>query len=923
MLDKFRQNLNYYQEKADAFRRKRNRNKTLDDEWLPSEKKQNDSPTNVKAIVIFSAVSYVFLLIVFNFLAWLRMQSMRPGFKFMEMQPNGQTKYGLDFHQAFTNCIWIWNNRLPFFMWLMLLFVAVVIGYMLGHRIGYASKQVAYGQKGDSRLTTVKELKEQYKEIPDHDNAKDRQRGYSFKGYGGLPISHYKNKYYIEDGTYNVVVAGQSRAGKGQIIVIPYIDILSRAENQSSMILHDPKMELYNASRDTLNKRGYEVYLLNLADGSNSMSYNPLSLIIKAWEEGDQEQAIQLVNSLTYTLYHQKDAGQNKWVYDGAQSTVSAMIIALIEFCENPDNFPDHKAHPEKIILANIVDMATELGGTKLLLKPKSVTNLMDLYFNNMEQGKVAKNLYASANFMPDQSKGSIYSTITQQLMPFEFPKIARMTSMNSLPLKSIGFPKYFSFKAPQDYEGKIITVEFRKARQKGENTFKLIKRFSIKVGLGGFVEYNFDCKLSEHDVMQAIYYDAEERIKYRSLYQIHFPDEMEGDKIYKDDRKHQLKLKTIVDQNGLEDVKLNYSDKPIAVFINVPDWDSSNNALVSIYINQLYGELAKQCSFVGGNKTIRRVNFILDEFGSLVPIKDMDHIMTISAGRNILFTLILQSYEQLYSKYGRDNGVTIKDNGQYKVLIKSDNKQTNQEFSEAAGHYTAEAGSVHRDMMNVASGYNAHAEAIPVVSTTTLSQMLEEDDLVLRPLHRRDLKGNRVRPYPIFNHGKTKMPFAYTFLSDEFEPATDPNLVKIESIHQHLDLRKLKINYIQFLKGHVPDKAVEVYEKKLQDKNADAYITEQPSESDGQSSDNGQNPNIDVNKEMLAREEENSKFVHEVNRFTVLGLIPGKDIADALTKAWQKKDRKTYKALTSGFDNKEVIFELDTLWNKEVKEEK
>lgn len=99
------------------------------------------------------------------------------------------------------------------------------------------------------------------------------------------------------------------------------------------MVINDPKGELYAAASETLRKRGYKVYLLNLADPSQGMAYNPLQLIVKAWMQGDVETAMQLVNSLTYTLYHEEKAGANSWVYEGAQKAVNGMIIALIEYC--------------------------------------------------------------------------------------------------------------------------------------------------------------------------------------------------------------------------------------------------------------------------------------------------------------------------------------------------------------------------------------------------------------------------------------------------------------------------------------------------------------------------------------------------------------------------------------------------------------
>ena len=42
------------------------------------------------------------------------------------------------------------------------------------------------------------------------------------------------------------------------------------------MVLNDPKGELVAMSKDTLEKRGYRVEVLNLLNPLNSISYNPL-----------------------------------------------------------------------------------------------------------------------------------------------------------------------------------------------------------------------------------------------------------------------------------------------------------------------------------------------------------------------------------------------------------------------------------------------------------------------------------------------------------------------------------------------------------------------------------------------------------------------------------------------------------------------
>lgn len=108
------------------------------------------------------------------------------------------------------------------------------------------------------------------------------------------------------------------------------------------------------------------------------------------------------------------------------------------------------------------------------------------------------------------------------------------MTSKNSINLKDLGFPKWFSFKTFNELEGKLVHVQFRRNRTKEDPHYRLIKDYEIRVGTQGFVEYNFDCDLHEGDLMQIIYSNPVDHEKYRSLYKIHFRAGTEEDPILK-----------------------------------------------------------------------------------------------------------------------------------------------------------------------------------------------------------------------------------------------------------------------------------------------------------------------------------------------------------------------------------------------------
>src|SRR5699024_4501199 len=126
--------------------------------------------------------------------------------------------------------------------------IFLIIGSKYTYKINRSFKSLNKGQHGDSRFTTLKEIKKQYKEVP--------EKTTEYKGDGGVVISRHKDKIYIDDGPVNNLIIGTTRSGKGENFIFPTIDSLSRAENKPSMVLNDPKGELVSSSYDTLKKRG-------------------------------------------------------------------------------------------------------------------------------------------------------------------------------------------------------------------------------------------------------------------------------------------------------------------------------------------------------------------------------------------------------------------------------------------------------------------------------------------------------------------------------------------------------------------------------------------------------------------------------------------------------------------------------------------
>lgn len=190
-------------------------------------------------------------------------------------------------------------------------------------------------ESGDDRFATLKELEHQYTKIAD--------RAKTYPGVSGVPVAHtraksiqglklgalmlynnetfsnvvgeierkallnhYKSGYYlIDQQTVNMLMVGTTRSGKGEGWVNTMVDIVSRAEDKSSMVVGDPKLELGQMAYKTLRKRGYDVQILSFQNMDFSLSYNPLALAIEAAKKGYYEKVQARVNSVAEAIYRQ------------------------------------------------------------------------------------------------------------------------------------------------------------------------------------------------------------------------------------------------------------------------------------------------------------------------------------------------------------------------------------------------------------------------------------------------------------------------------------------------------------------------------------------------------------------------------------------------------------------------------------------
>lgn len=375
--------------------------------YLAAKKRKGINNNRYFVIIIVSLMSIVLLLLsnlilstVFKMLKSLTLKSLKPisiGFRDLF---DFQFKYRM--------------------YYLVVFFIIAVTDIKIIYTLKTSFKPINKGQKGTSEFTTLKELKEQYKAVPEKTEV--------YKGGGGVVISHYGDKVFIDDSPVNNLIIGTTRSGKGETFVFPTIDVYSRAEEKPSMIINDPKGELIAASYDTLKKRGYDVKILNLLQPDRGMSYNPLQLIIDAYKKKDYSTAQLLCNTLTFSLYNDPSSKDKFWQIS-AQSLVNALILAITKDCIESN-------HEEKITLYTVANFLSEMGSKV----DEEGNNELDEFFQKRDAFDIAKMQYATSNFTKGVTRGGIFSTAMSKLQIFTFEDLAKMTSKNSYDLEDTGF---------------------------------------------------------------------------------------------------------------------------------------------------------------------------------------------------------------------------------------------------------------------------------------------------------------------------------------------------------------------------------------------------------------------------------------------------------------------------------------------------
>lgn len=322
----------------------------------------------------------------------------------------------------------------PKFLWMtLLIYFLALIGMLISVKsyffemekgIGFTSEKK---DKGYSRWAKEKEIKAEEAVVM-------VTPGQEYSDAAGVPLILNDKEAWVDNGEYHTLVIGSTGSGKTQTVIKPTVKLLAKAGE--SMIITDPKGEIYEATANMLRDKGYDVQILNFRDPQNGSSWNPLSLPYRMYKSGNQDKAIELLDDLALNILYDESSNNSDPFWEKTSADYfSGVALGLFEDAKEDE------------ININSISLMTTVGEEKF-----GGSTYIKEYFSFKDPASASVINASSTINAPTDTKGSILSVFRQKIKLFASREnLSEMLSHSDIELADIGKKKTALFIVVQD----------------------------------------------------------------------------------------------------------------------------------------------------------------------------------------------------------------------------------------------------------------------------------------------------------------------------------------------------------------------------------------------------------------------------------------------------------------------------------------
>ena len=506
----------------------------------------------------------------------------------------------------------------PMFLLLMVVIALIIFLLFIEPRLN-KKKLINKNEHGSSKFANLKEIKENFTK----ENINNIQNA-------GLPIWYEKNSgvfsdVYFDNKSPHYLLIGSTGSGKSVTVSIPLAIHFATAKEKHSVVLTDPKGELFRSTGKIFKDNGYDVITIDFRNPTKSDRINIMQPIIDNWKEHCHYEKYMLnflsiffkLNKISITKFSNNKKYQEKIIND------FLLEDYIVEVIKN-----------------NIDEISKNVKSKKFL----DNLDIKDYCKNDVKEFFETKTNEDILNYVKDnQNKSAKYQAETNRLvialanLIFTEKNTKDPFWINSAKQLFIGIVGIFL----EDYKDGLINEnkinissvkKFQNSSLTKENQIYLQRNLSSR-------KYG---SLSK-DYLTAILSSAENT--YKSITAV-FAEKMS---IFDD-----LNVENITSVSEFSFTSV--GQKPTALYIIVPDEDRSYFQLVTIILGMLIKDLTKFANLSVNNGVLPvKVEWILDEFANCPPLDSIETTVSVARSRGMRFFFFIQSFSQLDQVYGKE----------------------------------------------------------------------------------------------------------------------------------------------------------------------------------------------------------------------------------------------------------------------------
>jgi len=153
----------------------------------------------------------------------------------------------------------------------------ILIGYLMMYRVDAQNIALNENDLEDTEWLSVKRLKKLKEfQVYDYKSAEEKTDGIVIgaeKKGGSVEV--------ITTSQLHALIVGTTGSGKTTGFVDQNIAVLGKSKGKPSIVISDPKKELYEKHARTLEKEGYKISVLDLREPYSSERWNPMNVLLR------------------------------------------------------------------------------------------------------------------------------------------------------------------------------------------------------------------------------------------------------------------------------------------------------------------------------------------------------------------------------------------------------------------------------------------------------------------------------------------------------------------------------------------------------------------------------------------------------------------------------------------------------------------